>query len=321
MVGSAVPGSRAGAPVGRVRPWFTLSGVSRRGWVLFLSLSVIWGIPYLFLKIAVTELHPTVVVFGRTTLAAVVLLPVAASRGALRPVLRVWPWVLAFAVVEIAAPFVALGYAELRLTSSLTALLIAMVPLMALVFSRLLGLEHRIEARRVLGLVIGLAGVAALAGLDLGTGDLPSVLAASVAVVGYALGPILASTRLAGVPGLGVGAAAVTVNAVGYAPAAWATWPSQPVSPQAWASVAVLGLVCSALAFVVFFALVAEVGPARTTVITYLNPAVAVTAGVAVLDEPLTLGILVGFPLVIAGSVLATSSGAIPPVMSRAIRR
>jgi drug/metabolite transporter (DMT)-like permease len=280
--------------------------------VLFVSLSVIWGIPYLFLKIAVTDLHPAVVVFGRTLLAAAVLVPMAATRGALRPLRAVWPWVLTFAVVEIAGPFVALGYAELRLTSSLTALLIAAVPLVALVLSRLVGLESGIEARRVLGLVVGLGGVAALAGLDLGAGDVLSVMAVGVAVAGYAMGPILASTRLADVPGLGVSAAAVTVNAVGYAPFAWATWPGQPVPAQAWLAVAVLGLVCSALAFVVFFALVAEVGPARTTVITYVNPAVAVAAGVAVLGEPVTLGILAGFPLVIAGSVLATSRSRVP---------
>lgn len=275
--------------------------------MLFLSLSVIWGIPYLFIKVAVADLHPAVVVFGRTALAAVVLLPMALSRGALRPVLRVWPWVVVFSVVEIAAPFVALGYAERRLASSLTALIIAAVPLVALVLSRTVGLEPRVEARRWVGLAIGIGGVAALAGLDLDGGDIPSVLAALVAVLGYSIGPILASTRLAGLSGLGVSAAAVTVNAVGYAPVAWATRPEAPVPMRAWAAVAVLGLVCSALAFLVFFALVAEVGPARMTVITYLNPAVAVAAGVVVLGESITTGILVGFPLVLAGSVLATA--------------
>ncbi len=284
-------------------------GVSRRGWVLFGSLSVIWGIPYLFIKIAVGELSPPVVVFGRTALAASVLLPLAAARGSLAPVRAVWRWVLVFATVEIAVPFVALGYAELRLTSALTALLIAAVPLMALLFSRLLGLEHRLDTRRMLGLLVGICGVAALAGLDLGGGDVLSVLTALCAVVGYALGPILASTRLAGVPGLGVSAAALTVTAVVYAPIAVLTWPDERVTVRAWAAVAVLGLICSALAFAVFFALVAEVGPARMTVITYLNPAVAVLAGVAVLDEPLTLGIVVGFPLVLLGSVLATARG------------
>lgn len=281
--------------------------MSRRGWVLFLSLSVVWGVPYLFIKLAVAELSPAVVVFGRTSLAAAVLLPIALARGALAPLRTAWPWVLVFAAVEIAVPFIALGYAEQQLSSSLTALLIAAVPLVALLVSRALGLEAVLERRRIVGLLIGLAGVTALAGLDLGGGELLAVLAAFCAVVGYAIGPILASTRLAGLPGLGISAAALTVNAVVYAPAATLTWPDRPVSTPAWTAVVVLGLVCSALAFGLFFALVAEVGPTRTTVITYLNPAVAVLAGVAVLDEPITLGLAVGCPLVLLGSVLATS--------------
>lgn len=275
--------TRVGEPASEqvVARWST-GAVSRRGWLLFLTLSAVWGIPYLFIRVAVADLSPAFVVFGRTALAAAVLLPLALHRGALRPLRPVWRWVVAFAVIEIALPFLALGYAEVRLTSSLTALLIAAVPLVALGFGR-------------------------LAGLDLGAGDVPAVLAASVAVVGYAAGPLIAATRLAGMPGLGLSAAAVGLNAVGYAPVAWLTRPRQPVPVQAWTAVAVLGLVCSALAFVVFFALVAEVGPARTTVITYVNPAVAVAAGVAVLGEPLTVGILIGFPLIVAGSVLATS--------------
>jgi drug/metabolite transporter (DMT)-like permease len=277
--------------------------------VLFLSLSVIWGVPYLFIKVAVGELSPPVLVFGRTALAAFLLLPLAAARGALRHLLPVWRWVLVFAVVEIAVPFVMLGYAEQQLTSSLTALLIAVVPMVALSLSRLAGIETRIDPRRVLGLAVGFGGVVALAGLDLGSSDLPAVLAASCAVLGYALGPLLVTTKLPQVPGLGVSAVALAVNAIGYAPWAWLTRPESvaAVSVQAWTAVAVLGVVCSAVAFLVFFALVAEVGPARTTVITYVNPAVAVMLGVAVLDEPVTVGLVVGFVLVLLGSWLATA--------------
>lgn len=294
-----------------MRPFTAAAGhtgrMSRRGWALFSALSVIWGVPYLFIKIAVGELSPPALVFGRTALAAVLLVPLAAARGALRPVIAVWRWVLVFAAAEIAIPFVMLGYAEQRLASSLTALLIAAIPLLALVLSRLAGLEERIDHHRVLGLLVGVGGVGALVGLDLRGPDLPSVLAAGCAVLGYSLGPIIASTRLAGVPGLGVSAVALAVNAVWYAPLAWLTRPAVgAVSAQAWAAVAVLGVICSALAFVVFFALVAEVGPARMTVITYINPAVAVLLGVAVLAEPLTAGIVIGFPLVLVGSWLAT---------------
>jgi len=282
--------------------------VSRRGWVLFLALSLIWGIPYLLIKIAVGDLSPAVVVFGRTALAAVILLPVAAARGVLPALRSVWRWVLVFAVAEIAVPFVMLGYAERRLTSSLTALLIAAIPLVALVLSRLAGLEHHLEPRRLTGLLVGLAGVGALAGLDLRNGDLLSVGAVACAVLGYAMGPIIVTMWLSEVSGLGVSAVALTVNAVVYAPFAWLTRPrpAVAVSDSAWVAVAVLGVVCSALAFLVFFALVAEVGPARTTVITYVNPVVAAVAGIVVLEEPITRGLLVGFPLVLLGSWLAT---------------
>jgi drug/metabolite transporter (DMT)-like permease len=282
--------------------------VSRRGWVLFLALSLIWGIPYLLIKIAVGDLSPAVVVFGRTALAAVILLPVAAARGVLPALRSVWRWVLVFAVAEIAVPFVMLGSAERRLTSSLTALLIAAIPLVALVLSRMAGLEHHLELRRLAGLLVGLAGVGALAGLDLRSGDLLSVGAVACAVLGYAMGPIIVTMWLSEVSGLGVSAVALTVNAIVYAPFAWLTrpQPAAAVSDSAWVAVAVLGVVCSALAFIVFFALVAEVGPARTTVITYVNPVVAAVAGIVVLEEPITRGLLVGFPLVLLGSWMAT---------------
>ncbi len=280
--------------------------MSRRGWALFGTLSVLWGIPYLFIKVAVTDLSPAVVVFGRVTLAAVVLLPAAAVRGQLRPVLRAWRWVLFFAAIEIAMPFAMLGMAEQRISSSLAGLLIAAVPLISAVVAMAVGLQDRLDAVRFVGLLVGIGGVAALVGIDVRGGDLVSVLEVLLAAFGYAVGPVMVSTRLVGLPGLGVTAVALALNAIGYAPIAWLTRPSGSVALQAWISVGVLGAVCSALAFLVFFALVAEVGPARTTVITYINPAVAVGLGVAILGEPITAGILVGFPLVLLGSYLAT---------------
>lgn len=280
--------------------------MSRRGWGLFITLSVIWGIPYLFIKVAVEHLSPAVLVCGRATLACLVLLPVALRKGLLRPVLERWRWILVFAVVEIGVPFGLLSAAETRLTSSLTGLLVAAVPLMVAGLGLALGLADRIDVRRFVGLVVGLLGVAGLVGIDLRGGELLAGVAVLGAAAGYAVGPIIADTRLAGLPGLGVTTVAMGINAIGYLPWAIATRPRAVVPWQAWASTAVLGVVCSAVAFLVFFALVAEVGPARTSVITYLNPAVAVLLGVTLLDEPLTTGIGVGFPLVLLGSWLAT---------------
>lgn len=280
--------------------------MTRRGWILFISLSLIWGTPYLFIRIAVEYVEPTVLVAVRVGLAAAILLPLAAIKGQVRPLLPYWRWILVFAVVEIAGPFVMLGYAETQLSSSLTALLIAAVPIVAAVIARLLRLDERLGGTRVLGLLIGITGVAALVGLDVSSGQLWAVAAAGVTVLGYALGPIVVSTRLSSAPSLGVIAVALTLNAIGYAPIAWLQRPTAPVPASAWWSMVVLGILCTAIAFVIFFALVGEVGPARTTVITYLNPAVAVVLGVIVLSEPITWGIVIGFPLVLLGSFLAT---------------
>lgn len=283
--------------------------MTKRGWVLFLSLSVMWGLPYFFIKVAVEDLSAPMIVFTRCALGAALLIPVAAARGALRPLRPHLRWIVVFAVIEMAIPFLMISWAEVQLTSSLAALIVAGVPLATAVLSRALGLDHGFTGWRVIGLFVGLAGVAALVGLDVSGGQWIAVGAMVVAVLGYSLGPIIASVKLAAAPNVGVVAVAFTVVAALMAPFAWLQRPIEPVSASAWWSVALLGLVCSAMAFLVFFAAIDEIGPARTTVNTYLNPAVATVLGVALLDEPVTLGILIGFPLVILGSVLATRRG------------
>lgn len=280
--------------------------MSRRGWALFVALSLIWGVPYLLIKVAVESVAPPVVVFVRVALAAAVLLPLAFARGMLRPLVPHWRWVLAFALAEIAIPFAALTFAETRLTSSLTALLIAAVPIVGAVLAHLLHLDDRVTRVRLVGLLLGIVGVAALVGLDVRGSEFVGVAALGLTVLGYAAGPMIIATKLSTAPAPAVIAVALSINAVIYAPIAWATWPSAAVPATAWWSLVVLGLVCTAVAFLVLFALVAEAGPTRTTVITYINPAVAVLLGVLVLGEPVTLGMLVGFPLVLVGSYLAT---------------
>ena len=286
--------------------------MSRRGWALFVALSVIWGIPYLFIKIAVEDLSPAAVVFARTLLAALLLLPIAAGRRQLGPLLPAWGWLLVFAFVEVCAPFGLLTVAEQHISSSLTGLLVAAVPLIQALFSRLIGLADRIDGRRLVGLLVGLAGVAGLVGIDVRGGSLLAAGAVLLAAACYAAGPLVATLKLSHLPSLAVSAAAMGLSALAYAPFAVATRPARlgDVSAAAWASVAVLGVVCSALAFLVFFALLAEVGPSRTTVITYVNPAVAVLLGVLALGEPVTAGLVVGFPLVLLGSYLATRRSA-----------
>ena len=280
--------------------------MSRRALALFIALGIIWGTPYLFIRIAVEHVEPSVLVGLRVAIAAVILLPIAAVRGQLMPALRHWPWVAAFGLLEISIAFLTLGYAEQRLTSSLTALIIAMVPLVAAVVARLLGLDPSLRGIRVLGLAIGLIGVATLVGLDVEGAQWWGVGAALITVLGYATAPMIVSTKLSDVPSLGVIAWALTLNAIVYAPFVWWQWPSEEVPASTWWSILVLGLIPTALAFVLLFALISEVGPARTTVITFINPAVAVALGVLVLAEPVTWGLIIGFPLVLAGSYLAT---------------
>jgi drug/metabolite transporter (DMT)-like permease len=267
---------------------------------------VIWGIPYLLIRIAVRDLSPAVLVLGRTTIAALLLLPLAARRDELRPLVRHWAPLLAFAAIEIAIPWVLLGAAEQEISSSLTALLIAGVPLVATVIALTTGTRERPGAVSLAGLLVGMAGVAAIVGVNLeGAGALPMAEVAVVAVC-YAVGPAILQRWLAHLPAMGVIAASLAVTAVVYLPIAAFSLPTETPSPEVIASVVGLAVVCTAIAFVCFFALIAEIGPVRATVITYVNPAVAAVLGVLVLDEHFTVGMGIGFALVLAGSFLAT---------------
>lgn len=294
----------------RVRSAQAIAGhdatVSRRGWVLFSAMSVIWGVPYLLISIAVESLSPAAVVAGRTGLAALLLLPLAVRQGSLRVALRFWPWILAFAVIEMAIPFVLLGHAEQTLPSGLTGLLVATVPLFGAVVSYLLGDHHALTRSRVLGLVIGVAGVALVVGAASGDGDVRLVNVAEVLVVAvcYATAPFITARKLTEVPGIGLAALALGMVAVGYVVPAALTSHELPTA-RSLAAVVGLAILCTAIAFVLFFALIREVGPARATVITFVNPVVALALGVVVLDEHLSWGQLAGLPIVLAGCWLA----------------
>lgn len=269
-------------------------------------MSVIWGIPYLLIRVAVAEMSPATLVFARTGIATVVLLPIAVLRTDLRPVLERWRWVVAFAVVEIGVPWVLLGSAEQHVTSSLAGLLVAGVPLVGTVIAVGSGSRDRVSRSSVMGLLVGLAGVAAIIGVNLGSSDKAAFLEMGVVVVGYAIGPAILARRLAGLSSVGVMALSLSLCALVYAPIAALQRPAALPSAGAFAAIAILGVVCTAVAFVMFSALIEEIGPVRATVITYINPAVAALLGVVVLSESFTAGMAVGFGLVILGSALAT---------------
>ena len=295
------------------------SHVTRRGLLLFAAMSVIWGVPYLLIRVAVAEMSPPVLVFARTGLGAAILLPVALLRVDLRPVVRRWRWVVAFALVEIAVPWVLLSSAEQRISSSLAGLLVAGVPLVGAATAVIIGGADRLGRRQLAGLLIGFAGVAAIVGGDFQAESALAIVQVAIVVVCYAVGPFILSRRLAGVSSIGIMALALSLAALLYAPVAVVQWPSSTPSGAALASIAILGVVCTAAAFLLFAALIGEVGPVRATVITYVNPAVAAVLGVLVLGETLTAPMLVGFGLAIVGSTLATRRPEVPDADAAAI--
>lgn len=280
--------------------------MTRRGILLFAVMAVIWGIPYLFIRVAVESVSPAVLVFGRTAVGAVVLLPIALLGSDWRAVVAKWRWVLAFGVVEIAVPWVLLGWAEQRITSSLAGLLVAGVPLLATIFGLLTRSRDRITGIGLVGLAVGIVGVAAIVGVNVGESNLTALAAMFVVACGYAIGPQIMSRRLNGLSTVAVMGISLTACALVYLPVAIVELPATMPPAKVLASIVVLGLVCTAAAFLIFWRLIDEVGPVRSTVVTYLNPAVAAVLGVTVLNEAFTPGMAVGFLLVIAGSVLAT---------------
>jgi drug/metabolite transporter (DMT)-like permease len=282
--------------------------MTRRGLFLFIAMCVIWGIPYLLIRVAVGAhgVSPATLVFLRTGIAALILMPIVLARSGLRGLGKQWVPLLAFAAVEIAIPWFLLSSAEQRISSSLAGLLISGVPLVGTLIAPLFGNRDWIGATGVGGLLLGLVGVAAIVGFDLKASDPAALLEMAGVAITYAIGPAILSRYLTRVPSVSVIGIALTVCAIGYLPVALVQRPDFVPGLDVLASVAVLAVICTALAFLLFFALIAEVGPVRATVITYVNPAVAALLGVTVLHESFTAGMGIGFVLVLVGSTLAT---------------
>ena len=296
--------------------------MSARGWALFAAVSVIWGMPYLFIKIAVDEMSPSVVAWSRLALAAAVLLPIAWKLGALRGLGERWRTLTVFAAVEMAIPWPLIGFGEIHISSSFAAILIAAVPLFVALIALRFDHSERPTPTRLAGMLIGLAGVTALVGIDVGgqADELLGSLAVLLAAFCYAVGPMIVKRRLSDVDPLGPVAASLAIATLLVMPFALADLPESAPSADALASIVVLGLACSALAFLFFFRLIAEVGASRATVITYVNPVVALALGVAILDESVTAGVVVGLLLILAGSWLSTD-GRLPPGLAALANR
>ncbi|CAM5793287.1 DMT family transporter [Cellulomonas persica] len=284
--------------------------MTRRGWALLLAMGVIWGVPYLLIKVAVEEVTPATVVLARTAIGALLLLPFALRGGGLRPLRGHWRAVVAFAVLELVIPWILLSNAERTLSSSTTGLLVATVPIAAVVIGRFV--DHQAVALvRWVGLVVALGGVALLLGPGAAAGGDPwAVVQVLVAALGYAIAPIVAERHLRGVPAIPLTTVCLTLAALVYLPVVLLEAPHARPGTDAVVALVVLGVVCTALAFVLFFRLIEEVGGARSTLVAYLNPVVAVALGAVILDEPLTLAVVAAAALILAGSAAASRRSA-----------
>jgi drug/metabolite transporter (DMT)-like permease len=283
--------------------------MSSRAWLLFAAVSVVWGVPYFFIKVAVdADVPPAFVAWSRIALGAAILFPLAWHRGALRGLGDRRRPIGLYAATEIAVPFTLIAIGEQHVSSSLTAILIATMPLMVAVLSLRFAPEDRPRGLRLAGLFIGLGGVVALLGIDV-AGKSSELLGAAlilVAAVGYATAPIVIKRSLADLDPLGPVAVSLAVSTLALLPAAIIAPPDAVPSLDALGSIVALGAICTAGGLILFFSLIAEAGPSRASVITYFNPLVAVVLGLFVLDEHLGAASAVGLALILAGSWLAT---------------
>lgn len=285
--------------------------MNRRTLLLFAAVGTVWGIPYFFIAIAGQSFSTVTLVWMRVVIGAIFLLPVAIKRGVLGDALKHWPWVLFFAVVEMVGPWYFITEAERHVPTSLVGLMMTTIPFIsAAITGFFLGDKAAGHPVTIAGLVIGFSGVISLIGIDAFSGHLelgPTLLLVLTSLC-YAVAPIVVSRKIPSVSTLAVTAVSLAMVAVIYTPFAVVTLPvdlAAGPSVESWISIVILGVVCSALAFILYFALIREVGPRRSTLITYLNLLVAAVLGVLFLAEPITPGILVGLPLIVAGSYLA----------------
>jgi len=282
--------------------------LTRVGWGRFALVGFLWGTPYLFIKVAVEEISPSTIIFFRVLIGAMVLLPLALMQNKIRIPKKYWHIVLIYTIAELIGPWYLITNAEQKISSGLAGLLVATVPIWAAIFASMTG-DHTVwHKTRLFGLIIGFIGVVAVVGIESISGrqDLRSIGMVILAAIGYAYAVNMINRKIPNVPAIALNSWAMIITTLFYLPFALNSWPQQTPSVGAIASVAALGVFCTAIAFILFFKLLAEVGPPRASLITYLNTAVAVMLGVILLGEPITLGILLGLPLVLIGSYFAS---------------
>lgn len=282
--------------------------MTRKSWFQFGIVGFLWGIPYLLMKVAVADIPPPLIVAGRTLIGAAILIPIAIHRKTLKSALRGIKYVLPYAFLEMAGPWILLTNAEKSISSGLAGLLIATVPIFATVFTSLRG-DHSVwQPKRVLGLVVGFIGIIALVGIESlrGTSSPKAISMVVLAAVMYSYAVLMITSNLPNDDAIAINGLAMAITFIFYLPIAIAMWPHNAVSAHAIEALIALGIFSTAIAFILYFTVIVEIGPARGSLVTYVNTAVAVVLGVIILNEPITLGIIVGLPLVLIGSYLAS---------------
>ena len=282
--------------------------MTRKSWILFGIVGFLWGIPYLLMKVAVADIPPPLIVAGRTLIGAAILIPIAIKKNTFKDAIKGIKYVIPYAVLEMVGPWILITSAEKEISSGLAGLLVATVPFFASIFSSLRG-DHSVwQPKRIFGLVVGFLGIIALVGIEsiTGTSNPKAIAMVILAAIMYAYAVLMITTNLPGVDGIAINGVAMGLTCLFYTPIAISTWPSNPVSADAIAALVVLGVFSTAIAFMLFFIVIVEIGVARGSLTTYVNTAVAVVLGILILDEPITLGIIVGLPMVLLGSFLAS---------------
>jgi len=282
--------------------------MTRKSWIQFGIVGFLWGIPYLLMKVAVADIPPPLIVAGRTLIGAAILIPIAIKKNTFKDAIKGIKYVIPYAVLEMVGPWILITSAEKEISSGLAGLLVATVPFFASIFSSLRG-DHSVwQPKRIFGLVVGFVGIVALVGIEsiTGTSNPKAIAMVILAAIMYAYAVLMVTTNLPGVDGIAINGVAMGLTCLFYTPIAIATWPSNPVSTEAIAALVALGVLSTAIAFMLFFIVIVEIGVARGSLTTYVNTAVAVVLGILILNEPITLGIIVGLPMVLLGSYLAS---------------
>jgi drug/metabolite transporter (DMT)-like permease len=282
--------------------------MSRRNWFLFIFVGFLWGIPYLLIKVAVDELSPAVIVFSRVAIGSAILIPMAMRRGSLMPAIKAWRYVIPYAIGEMIGPWFLITAAEEKMTSGLAGLLVATVPIWATLIASLHGDKTVWQSKRLIGILIGFIGIVLVVGIESFSGrqSIVAIFMILIAAIGYAWAVTMVTSKIPHIEPISINAVAMVFTVIVYLPFLFLYMPDKVPSTEALGSVIILGLFPTALAFILFFQLIKDIGTARGSLVTYLNTAFAVMLGVIILNEPFTLGIAIGLPLVLIGSYFAS---------------